>query len=66
MAERHDINITISDTGDVQITVNGINGPKCIDATDFLESDIGEVISQEKTSEYYKQDNKIDEKIQTQ
>lgn len=56
MAERHDLVITISETGEVTIQAEGINGPKCIKETDFLIENGDEILSQEFTSEYYKQE----------
>lgn len=55
--ERHDLNIVINEAGEVEIKVEGVNGPKCLKMTDFLEEDLGDVISREHTSEYYKSDN---------
>lgn len=55
MAERHDLIITISETGEVTVKAEGIDGPKCVEETGFL-TDENEVVSQEYTSEYYKQD----------
>lgn len=65
MVERHDLNIVISETGEIEITVEGVNGPKCLKLTDFLEEDLGDVISREKTSEYYKDDIATDVNIET-
>jgi hypothetical protein len=62
MAERHDITITIADNGEVMVSVEGLSGPKCIKATDFVIDDLGDIISQEHTSEYYKTDV-VDENI---
>lgn len=57
MADRHDITITISESGEVLLSVEGLSGPKCIKATDFIIDDLGDIISQEHTSEYYKNDS---------
>jgi len=54
MAERHDLNITISETGEVEIKVEGLDGPKCLKITELVEEELGEVLSKEFTSEYYK------------
>ena len=56
MAERHDLTITIAEDGEVMVSVEGMSGPKCIKATDFLIDDLGDIISQDQTSEYYKND----------
>lgn len=60
MADKHDLNITISETGEIEVKVEGINGPKCIELTKDLENELGEIISKEKTSSYYKQEVNID------
>jgi hypothetical protein len=41
--------------GRVQETVNGIVGASCQEVTEAIESQLGRVVSQEKTSEYYAQ-----------
>ena len=56
MAERHDLKITITETGEVQIEVEGVKGSKCLKLTEDIENELGEVISREKKSEFYQQD----------
>lgn len=56
MAERHDLNIIINKNGEIEIKVEGIKGSKCIQLTEELEKQLGDLISQEKTSDYYKDD----------
>ena len=63
MAERHDLNITISESGEIEIKVEGVDGPKCLKLTEILEEELGEVISREKTSEFYKTDTSTDVNI---
>lgn len=56
MAQRKEIQIEISPTGEVTFTVNGDKGSACLAETQFLEEAIGgQVLSQEKTSEFYQQ-----------
>ena len=51
---KQDIEITISPDGEVSFTVKGVKGSACLDETRFLEEAAGgEVVEQEKTSEYY-------------
>ncbi|MCG8416326.1 MAG: DUF2997 domain-containing protein [Proteobacteria bacterium] len=53
---KQDIEITISPSGEVEFTVKGIKGSSCLDATKFLEEALGgEVVEQERTSEYYEE-----------
>ena len=63
MAERHDLNITISEEGEIELKVEGVSGPKCLKITEILEEDLGEVLSREKTSEFYKNENEINTDI---
>ncbi len=56
MAQRKEIQIEISPTGEVTFTVNGVKGSACVAETAFLEEAVGgPVLAQEKTSEYYQQ-----------
>jgi hypothetical protein len=56
MAMRKEISIEISPTGEVTFTVNGVKGSACVAETQFLEEALGgEVLSREKTAEYYEQ-----------
>lgn len=57
MAGKQELNIVITKDGEVKIEVTGINGKKCLKETDFLTDDIGEITSQEKTSDFYKEEN---------
>ncbi|MBN2440598.1 MAG: DUF2997 domain-containing protein [Spirochaetales bacterium] len=60
MAERHDIDITISNTGEVHLEVKGIKGSRCLDITKDIEDELGIVINREKKSEFYEQVNDTD------
>jgi hypothetical protein len=56
MAQRKELEITISPTGEVQVHVKCIPGQACIDETKFLEDALGgEIKARELTSEYYQQ-----------
>ena len=51
---KKELHISISPTGDVQVTVKCVAGQSCIDETKFLEDALGNKIeSRELTSEYY-------------
>lgn len=54
MANRHDLEINISDSGEVEITVKGVAGTSCTEITKDLEDMLGIVTDRGKTSEYYK------------
>mgnify|MGYP006116698629 CR=1 FL=1 len=53
MAKKRDIVITIGPDGNVQLTVEGVSGPDCMDFTKFLEDELGDVTERTHTSEYY-------------
>jgi beta-lactam-binding protein with PASTA domain len=50
--------ITISPKGAVKIEVRGVKGRSCQDATRALEEALGDVVSEDLTSEFYEQPNK--------
>ena len=54
MANRSDMEITISEDGDVQIQVKCVDGTSCVDMTKALEDALGVVRDRQLTSEYYK------------
>jgi hypothetical protein len=53
MAKKRDIVISIGADGKVEIEVEGVAGPDCLDFTKFLEEELGEVTERGRTSEYY-------------
>jgi len=52
--------------GRVKETVTGIIGSSCQEVTAAVEAELGVVISQETTSEYYAQENKQSTKVNNQ
>ena len=56
MSRKQDIEIVINAKGEVTFTVKGVKGGSCMDETKFLEQALGgDVLEQEKTSEFYEQ-----------
>ena len=53
MADKHEIDITIDDDGNVTFMVKGVKGKKCLEITKDLEEALGIVRSREKTQEFY-------------
>lgn len=53
--KKRELNITIGKDGQVNIGVDGVAGPECIEFTRFLEEELGDVISRERTQDYYKE-----------
>ena len=52
--------------GRVQEKVTGIIGKSCQEVTEAIESQLGRVISQEKTGEYYEEKISLNNSIQNQ
>jgi len=59
MSSKHDIEIEISETGEVKAHIKGIPGKGCSDVAKILKEIVGEVKSDTKTSEYYQPEPKI-------
>ena len=58
MAQRKELEITISPTGEVSVQVKCIPGQSCVEETKFLEDALGsEVKDRQLTAEYYQQGN---------
>jgi hypothetical protein len=56
MAQKKELHISISPTGEVSVTVKCVAGQSCVDETKFLEDALGnQVESREMTSDYYQQ-----------
>jgi len=53
------IEITISPEGRVISKVNGVKGRDCTKVDDFIEKELGKVVSAGKTDEYYKEKKKV-------
>lgn len=61
MAEKQELEITISENGEVDINVLGAKGKNCMNITKDLEDALGLVTNREMKSSYYEQedDNRI-------
>ena len=56
MAQKKELHIEISPTGEVSVTVKCIAGQSCVDETKFLEAALGNQIeARELTTDYYQQ-----------
>ena len=54
MAQKKELHISISPTGEVSVTVKCVAGQSCVDETKFLEDALGNKIeSRELTADYY-------------
>jgi hypothetical protein len=57
MARKEELEITIGADGEVSIHVSGAGGASCMKLTEDLEKALGVVLSREKTSEYYREND---------
>jgi hypothetical protein len=55
---QHEVEITISKTGEVKVHIKGVKGKACLEYTEWLKNIIGPVKDQKLTSEYYEPDVK--------
>lgn len=56
MSKKEELEISISNTGEVTINVIGAKGKSCIDMTKDLEESLGIIKSFEKKSEFYQRE----------
>ncbi len=56
MLKKEELEIAISNTGEVTINVIGAKGKSCIDMTKELEESLGIIKSFERKSEFFQQD----------
>lgn len=50
---QHEVEITISRTGEVKVHVKGAKGKACLEYAQWLTEVVGQVKSQQNTNEYY-------------
>ncbi len=55
---QHDLEITISKTGEVRVHVKGVKGKACMAYAEWLAKAIGQVKERQLTSEYYEPETK--------
>jgi hypothetical protein len=55
---QHDIEITISKTGEVKVHIKGAKGKSCLAYSKWLSGLVGKVKGQQLTSEYYEPETK--------
>jgi hypothetical protein len=53
MVLKREMEIEIGRDGKVNIRVKGVQGPECLEFSQFLEEALGETLEHEVTSEYY-------------
>ncbi|HUT31609.1 MAG TPA: DUF2997 domain-containing protein [Sedimentisphaerales bacterium] len=55
---QHDVEITISKTGEVKVHIKGAKGKSCMAYSKWLAEVIGKVKAEQLTSEYYEPETK--------
>ena len=50
---QHEVEITISKTGEVKVHIKGVKGKNCLAYSQWLAEVVGKVKDQQLTSEYY-------------
>ncbi len=55
---QHEVEITISKSGEVKVHVKGVKGKGCLEYSKWLAEIVGKVKDQQLTSEYYEPDTK--------
>lgn len=58
---KHEIDLIFTPDGEVTLQVKGAKGKKCIKLTKELEEELGLIIEREKTSEYYEEEEVVEE-----
>lgn len=63
MANRQEVEISISASGEVKAHITGVKGKQCLKLVEALEKQVGVVKDQRLTSEYYEPEVEIKLKI---
>lgn len=59
-----EIDVTIKPDGEVEIHVQGFKGKACLDVARAFEQALGEIISQQETSEFYEPDTPVHQTLE--
>jgi hypothetical protein len=66
MPSKHEIELFISDDGELKVHIKGMKGPGCLNILDALVKEVGIEKSRQLTGEYYAAaDNKAQNSIKT-
>jgi hypothetical protein len=60
---QHEVEITISKSGQVMVHVKGAKGKACLEYAKWLEDIVGKVADRQLTSEYYEQEEQTRTKL---
>jgi len=53
MADKQEVELFISEEGELKVHIKGIKGPSCLKTLDGIIKEIGELKNKELSSEYY-------------
>jgi len=48
------IRVVVERDGKVTVSTEGVNGPQCLNLTEFLERGLGDVVNRQKTRDFYR------------
>lgn len=65
MPGKHEIELFISDDGELKVHIKGMKGSGCVKILDSLVKEIGSEKERQLTSEYYESENKNQNNIKT-
>ena len=60
---QREFDITIGKTGEVELHVKGFKGRACLDVVKIFEEIVGEMKSQQQTSEFYEPEEQVQYRI---
>lgn len=60
---QREFDITIGKTGEVELHVKGFKGRACMDVVKLFEEIVGEMKSQQQTSEFYEPEEQVQHRI---
>lgn len=63
---QHDVEITISKSGEVKVHVKGVKGKGCLEYAEWLAEVVGKVKERQLTSEYYEPETKVKIELRTE
>jgi len=63
---QHDVEITISKSGEVRVHVKGVKGKGCMEYAEWLAEVVGKIKEKQLTSEYYEPDTKARIELRTE
>ncbi len=63
---QHDVEITITKSGEVKVHVKGVKGKGCMEYAEWLAEIVGKIKDKQLTSEYYEPETKAKIQLRTE